>query len=78
MLSFLWMSNIPLCIRSSASLSIHLKTGFLIRLCFMTEMGVFEMDKSGRVPSPERSAQGRMDMQNSPCLHGLEFGAAGT
>ena len=44
----------------------------------MTEMGVFEMDKSGRVPSPERSAQGRMDMQNSPCLHRLEFGAAGT
>ena len=44
----------------------------------MTEMGVFEMDKSGRVLSAERSAQGRMGVQNSLCLHGLEFGAAGT
>ena len=44
----------------------------------MVEMRVFEMDKSGRVPSAELSTQGRVDVQSSPCPHGLECGAAGT
>ena len=78
MLSFLWVNNILLCRCGSASLSIHLKAGFLGRLCFIVEMRVFEMDKSGRVPSAESSTQGRVDVQSSPCPHGLECGAAGT